>query len=83
MDAHNADVEHRDAFVDIVSFDADDNGYLKKAEQEDLAKTWNEQSTGDDAEEVEAVEEEVAEEVVEEAVKFWVESMPSMSYNMC
>ncbi|MED6338665.1 MAG: hypothetical protein VYC12_06530, partial [Candidatus Thermoplasmatota archaeon] len=70
MDAHNIDVEHRDAFVEhAVNFDADDNGYLKKAELEDAAKAWNEQSTGDDAEEVETVEEEVeaAEEVVEEA----------------
>ncbi|MED5309242.1 MAG: hypothetical protein VYA95_07810, partial [Candidatus Thermoplasmatota archaeon] len=69
MDAHNIDVEHRDAFVEhAVNFDADDNGYLKKAELEDAAKAWNEQSTGDAAEEVEAVEEaEAAEEVLEEA----------------
>ena len=69
MGAHNIDVEHRDAFVEhAVNFDADDNGYLKKAELEDAAKAWNEQSTGDDAEEVEAAEDvEAAEEVVEEA----------------
>ena len=66
MDAHNIDVEHRDAFVEhAVNFDADDNGYLKKAELEDAAKAWNEQSTGDDTEEAE--EAEATEEVVEEA----------------
>ena len=69
MDAHNIDVDHRDAFVEhAVNFDADDNGYLKKAELEDAAKAWNDQSTGDAAEESEAAEEaEVSEEVVEEA----------------
>ena len=69
MDAHNIDVSHRDAFVEhAVNFDADDNGYLKKAELEDAAKAWNEQSTGVDAEEAESAEEaEASEEVVEEA----------------
>ena len=59
MDAHGIDLELKDSFIEhAVNFDSDDNGYLKKAELEDAAKAWNDQSTGDAAEESEAAEEE-------------------------
>ena len=59
MKSHDISVDDRDAFVaHAVSFDHDDNGYLKKAELEDAAKAWSADST-----------EEATEEAVEEATE--------------
>tara|TARA_B110000467_G_scaffold164272_1_gene192811 strand:- start:2517 stop:3314 length:798 start_codon:yes stop_codon:yes gene_type:complete len=60
-------IEDRDAFVaHAVSFDHDDNGYLKKAEIEDAANAWNEMNSDETTEESETVEEVV--EAEEESV---------------
>jgi hypothetical protein len=67
-------IADRDSFlVFAADFDHDDNGYLKKAELEDAAKAWNEQSGDDSNDEAQsednddAGESEVVESVTEEA----------------
>ena len=52
MESHEISVDERDAFVaHAINFDHDDNGYLKKAELEDAAKAWNNDSTEEPSEE--------------------------------